>query len=524
MIDATPALRAYARRRHRRLAAEDAVAEQQRQLLRIVRAARRTEFGRAHGFEQIDSVAAFQTRVRLRRYEEFWREWWRPAFPLLKDVSWPGTIPYFAATSGTTAGTTKYIPVSRAMLAANGRAALDVLAHHVAAHPDSRVLAGRSLVLGGSTDLVRQAPGIYSGDLSGIAANEVPWWARSRYFPPRELALISDWQRKIDCLAPVSLQADIRTLSGTPSWVLAFFAKLAALRPDRPARSTSWYPDLELFVHGGVNFSPYRPQFEAIFAGSRVDMREVYPASEGFIAIADRGYGEGLRLLADNGLFFEFVPVEDIDVGWPTRHWLATAQCGVNYAVVLSSNAGLFAYVLGDTVRFVSLRPPRVLITGRLSYTLSAFGEHLIAEELEAAIQKAARHIARHVTEYTVAPVFAAQPHEQGGHSFVVEFTTPVDDATLARFGKALDQALADENADYRDHRTGMRAPEVAAVSPGGFALWMRQRGLEGGQHKVPRVIADPALFAALRDFLRAQGLIQARASSQAVSTGITET
>ncbi len=511
MIDVTPVLRAYANRRRRRLATEESVAEQQRQLLSLVRSARWTKFGRAHGFERIDSVTAFQSRVPLRRYEDFWCEWWQPSFPRLTDVSWPGTIPYFAATSGTTTGATKYIPVSRPMVAANRRAALDILTHHLAVRPDSRVLAGRNFMLGGSTDLVRQAAGIHSGDLSGIAANEVPWWARRRYFPPRRLALIADWERKVDLLAPLSLEMDIRGLSGTPSWVLPFLARLAALRPDLPVRSTSWYPDLELFIHGGVSFVPYRPQFEAIFAGSRVDMREVYPASEGFLGIADRAYGEGLRLLADNGLFFEFVPVDEIGAAQPTRHWLATVARGVNYAVVLSSNAGLWAYVLGDTVRFVSLRPPRVLMTGRLSYTLSAFGEHLIAEELEAAIQQAARRVTRQVTEYTVAAVFPTRPEERGGHSFVVEFASPVDEATIAHFAEALDRALAIENADYRDHRAGMRAPEVTAVGPGSFAAWMRQRGKEGGQHKVPRVIADQTLFAALQDFLRERGRVVAR-------------
>jgi GH3 auxin-responsive promoter len=241
-------------------------------------------------------------------------------------------------------------------------------------------------------------------------------------------------------------------------------------------------------------------------------MREVYPASEGFIAIADRGYGEGMRLLTDNGLFLEFTPVEEIDADRPSRHWLATVESGVNYAVVLSSNAGLFAYVLGDTVRFVSLHPPRVLITGRLSYTLSAFGEHLIGEELEAAVQRAARHVGRHATEYTVAAAYPTRPDELGGHSFVVEFTAPVDGAALARFAEALDQALAAENADYRDHRAGMRAPEVTAASPGSFALWMRQRGAEGGQHKVPRVITDQTLFASLQGFLREHGRVQASA------------
>lgn len=502
MIDATPLLRAYAAWRRRRLATEDPAAAQERTLLRLVRRARHTRFGRAHQFDRIDSVAAFQARVPLRRYEDLWRDWWQPGFPVLTDVCWPGTVPYFAATSGTTSGVTKYIPVSRDMAAANRRAVLDIFTHHLAAHPDSRVLAGRNFMLGGSTALTREAAGVYSGDLSGIAANEIPWWACRRYFPPRELALIADWERKMDALAPASLEADIRTLSGTPSWVLLFLARVAALRPEVPPRSTSWYPDLELFIHGGVNFAPYMAQFEAIFAGSRVDMREVYPASEGFLAIADRGYGEGLRLLADNGLFLEFVPADAIDSPGAPRHWLGNVECGVNYAVVVSSNAGLFGYVLGDTVRFVDRRPPRVLVTGRLSYMLSAFGEHLIGEELDSAVQAGAAAVGGQVIEYAVAPVFPVTPDEKGRHCFVVEFSPAIHPEAVARFAAALDRALSTANADYASHRTGMQPPEVIAAPPGAFAGWMRARGRAGGQNKVPRVIGDPGLFRDLVAFV----------------------
>jgi hypothetical protein len=315
---------------------------------------------------------------------------------------------------------------------------------------------------------------------------------------------MSDWEQKIRALAPLSLRADIRGISGTPSWLLMFFAALAALRPDRPARSTSWYPELELCIHGGVNFTPYAEQFAAIFAGSGVDVREVYPASEGFIAIADRGGGEGLRLLVDNGLFLEFVPVEEIDAAQPARHWLANIECGVNYALVLSSNAGLWAYVLGDTVRFIQRRPPRVLITGRLGWSLSAFGEHLIAEELEVAVAAAARAIARQAMEYTVAAEIPATLGEPGRHHFVVELDPAADDAAAARFGQALDDSLAAQNEDYRAHRGGMGAPAVTAVRRGSFVDWMRARGRAGGQNKVPRVITDPALFADLLGFMRA--------------------
>ncbi|MDQ2803863.1 MAG: GH3 auxin-responsive promoter family protein [Pseudomonadota bacterium] len=510
MIDATPALRAYAGWRRVRLAAEDAAQAQQAQLLLLLRRAQYTRFGVAHAFADIRDVAGFQQRVPLRVYEDFWREWWQPGFPRLTDVTWPGTIPYFAATSGTTSGTTKYIPVSRAMLTANGRAVLDVFTHHLAARPNSRLLAGKNFMLGGSTDLVREAPGVWSGDLSGIAAREVPWWARSRSFPPPELALIPDWEAKIDQLARRSLDEDIRSLSGTPSWVLLFFARLAELRPNLPPRSTSWYPALELFIHGGVSFEPYRPRFAELFAGSRVDMREVYPASEGFIAVADREGGEGMRLIADGGLFYEFVPVDEIDAVSPVRHWLATVEPGVNYAIVLSSCAGLWAYVLGDTVRFVERHPPRLLVTGRLSYSLSAFGEHLIAEEIEAAVAVAAAGIGKQVTDFAVTPVFPENPGQRGGHLFVVEFADPVEAPALAAFAQALDADLCARNADYAAHRAGgfgMLPPQVWATAPGAFAGWMRARGKFGGQNKVPRVITDRALFETLATFVGNQGV-----------------
>jgi hypothetical protein len=508
LIDATALLRCYARWRLRQLASEDPATAQQRQLFRLLRRAASTRFGQMHGFGRIRDVRTFQQRVPIRRYEDFWRDWWQPAFPCLSNISWPGLVRYFAVSSGTTTGDSKYIPVSGEMVSANRRAALDVLVHHLANRTDSCVLAGRNFVLGGSVDLVRHGRRIYSGDLSGIAANEVPWWARPRYFPPRSLAFISDWQQKMQRLAPLSLAADIRSISGTPSWLLMFFAQLALLKPELPPRSASWYPNLELCVHGGVNFAPYKAQFDAVFAGSRVDVREVYPASEGFIAIADRGNGEGLRLITDNGLFYEFIPADEANSPAPTRHWLEDIECGVNYAVVLSSNAGLWSYLLGDTIRFVERHPPRLLVTGRLSYGLSAFGEHLIGEELEAAIAKAARAIGGRSIEYAVAAEFPARAGDLGRHSFVIEIDPPADDEDATRFADALDRSLAEQNADYRAHRAGMHRPAVMAVVAGSFAKWMQQRSKAGGQNKVPRVIADWALFSSLQRFMCEHGYI----------------
>ena len=508
MLDATRLLRLYARRRRRQLAREDPVRAQERTLLRLVRQARQTRFGRDHGFAGIASVADFQARVPLRRYEGFWADYWRSAFPDLADQTWPGPVPYLAVTSGTTSGVTKYIPWTMAMNRANVRAGLDVLVHHVTARPASRVLGGKAFMLGGSSDLAYQAPGVRSGDLSGIAVVTQPRWVRSFSYPPRAIALMTDWEAKIDRLAADSPSQDIRVLTGTPSWLLVLFDRLVARCGVEHAVDA--YPNLELLIHGGVHFGPYHRRFEAFLAGSHAELREVYPASEGFIAVADRGTGEGLRLIVDNGLFFEFVPLGELDAARPTRHWLATVEPDVNYAVVLSSCAGLWAYVLGDTVRFVERRPPRLLITGRTSYWLSAFGEHLIGEEIEAAVTTAAASVGTSVTDYAVGALFPETPGEPGRHLFVVECAECMGERHIEGFAAALDRALAEANDDYRAHRQddlGMAAPRIAAMPPGSFAEWMKRRGKLGGQHKVPRVITDLELFEDLRAFAAGRGV-----------------
>ncbi len=505
MLDVTPILKLYAWRRSRQLARLDPVAAQERELLQLIAAARDTRFGKDHDFRAIGSAREFQARVPLRNYEAFWQDYWQPSFPRLVDCTWPGTIPFFALTSGTTSAVTKSIPCSHQMNKANERAALDLLVHHLTNRPRSRLLGGRNFMLGGSTALTELAPGIYSGDLSSIAAKVIPWWARLRYLQPRELETSADWETKIGKLAAASLAADIRSISGTPSWLLVFFDKLMQLSGAAERRLANFYPNLELLVHGAVNFAPYRKTFEALLEGSHAETREVYAASEGFVAIADRGDGEGMRLVADNGLFFEFVPLEELDAPRPTRHWLKDAQPGVNYALVVSSCAGLWAYVLGDTVRFVDLAPPRILITGRTSYMLSAFGEHLIAEEIEQSVAGAAEAIGANVVDYSVGALIPERSGDLGQHLYIIEFAGAVPAvAQIQEFVRALDERLAATNQDYGTYRAGghrLNAPRVHAVPPGTFAAWMKQRGQLGGQHKVPRIINDPALFEALRRF-----------------------
>jgi len=506
MLNATPLLRLYARRRLKALARMDVGDVQQRQLLGLVGRAARTAFGRDHGFDDIRSVTDYQKRVPLRRYEDFNEKYWKTAFPNLRGSSWPGPVPFFAVTSGTTTGRTKYIPCTREMVTSNTTAGLDLICHHLKNRPKSQVLGGKSFMLGGSTDLIMEAKGIRSGDLSGIMAANEPWWFRGRSFPPDDLTRVTDWEEKVARLVAAIEGEDIRLIGGTPSWLLLFFEQLAAARGDCRPDLAKYFPNLELLVHGGVDFKPYRHRFETLIEGTPAELREVYPASEGFIGLADAGPEDGLRLQLDTGLFMEFVPVDELDERKPTRHWAGTAQMGINYAVVLTSCAGLWSYVIGDTVEFVSLNPLRVKITGRTSYSLSAFGEHLIASELEAAIRDGAATIGAEVTDWSVGALHADDDDSRGGHIYVVEFAgEPPSEARVTHFVKTLDATLSKANEDYEAHRSGdfgMRSPEAIAVLPGTFAAWMKSRGQLGGQHKVPRIINDDALLAGLRDFV----------------------
>ncbi len=489
-------MRLWATRRRAELARQDAVQAERETLARLLRRAQATAFGRAHDFAAIRDVAAYQRRVRLRTYEEFAAEWWSTRFPVLDGTTWPGPIRYLAKSSGTAGAATKHIPVSRAMLRANTRAALDVLTFHLAARPGSRVLAAKNFLLGGSTALEVLRDGVRAGDLSGIAAAAIPRWARGRSFPPERLALLPDWHEKMARIAPLSLQQRIASISGTPSWMLLFFEMLGGLRPG--ARLAQLYPALELVVHGGIGFAPYRDRFAWWLAGSAALTREVYAASEGFIAIADRGDGEGMRLLLDRGLFFEFVRPTELGCANPDRRWIADAEIGVEYALILSSNAGLWSYVLGDTVRLIDRHPPRLLVTGRTAWSLSVAGEHLIGAELDSAMAEAGRAVGRQVVEYAAAPVSPDAADARGGHLFAVELDGKADRAAFAR---ALDAALARLNEDYAAHRAGgfgLRDPDVRLLAPGSFARWMAARGKLGGQNKVPRVVNGAAQIATL--------------------------
>jgi hypothetical protein len=488
----------YARRRIAALDSQSAEIVQQHTLMRLVRAARDTKFGREHDFARIHKIEDYQLRVPLRDYEAFWSDYWSGSFPNTRGSTWAGPIPYFALSSGTTSGSTKYVPVSREMLVSNQRAALTTLALFLAHAPNTSLLKGRLFFLGGSTDLVELSTGgsspsrskhhepkIFGGDLSGIVTREASALLRPFTFPPSDLALLSDWDRKLDQLAERAARLPITMLSGVPSWLLVLFDRLKKVT-GRDSVTDIW-PELRLVIHGGTRFDPYRKIFRREL-GEEVHFLDTYPASEGYIASEDPRF-DLLRLLPDHNIFFEFVPVEDLQTHRPTRHTVGQVMPGVQYAVVLTTCAGLWSYVLGDTVCFERRDPPLLRFTGRTRYFLSAFGEHLISEEIEQAIAAAADWCEAAVVDFHVGPVFPEGPSAPGRHRFFVEFGGHVPD--LGRFASGLDKELGKINEDYRAHRQGdltLLAPEVRAVGAGGFADWMRSLGKLGGQHKVPRM------------------------------------
>lgn len=501
---------AYARRRTRKLGAADPVEVQRRTLLKLLQTAQSTRFGIDHDFASIKSVEDFQARVPIRIYEALWDAYLKDSYPRLDDLTWPGRIPYFALTSGTTQGATKYIPVSWPMIASNRKAAKTMVAYHLKANPKSRLFQGKIFFLGGSTNLETPAEGIRQGDLSGIAAEEAGELLRPYTFPPLDLALESDWDRKLSLLAEKSVHEPITLIGGVPSWLLALFGRLLDLT-GKSTMAEVW-PNLEVVVHGGVKFDPYRRSFDEVLGDPKIRLQETYPCSEGFIAFGDPDTGL-LRLVFDHGLFYEFVPVDELDSPNPTRHWLGNVQVGVNYAIVVSTCAGLWSHLIGDTVRFESVDPPLLTFTGRTKYTLSAFGEHLISEEIEGAITIASEATGAAVREWHVGPIFQGA---LGHHLYIVEFLKEPDD--LDGFRRALDADLSRRNADYLAHRAEdvvLPIPALVVAKPGGFDAWMRSRGKLGGQHKVPRMDNSGTLTLEIVAMLREKGLISRELSEK---------
>jgi hypothetical protein len=473
-----------------RRAAADPVAAQERVLRELLGRGVHTSFGREHGFASIRTHDDFRKAVPVRDYVEQ-IEMFRRMEAGEADVSWPGRVRLFAQTSGTTAGD-KHIPVTREMRRSNARAAAAIFAYYSRREGASvsRLFSGRLLFLGGSTALTRTESGAMIGDLSGVATPSIRWPISRYYEPGHQLALIDNWEEKVERVARRVAGRDVRFVTGMPSWVRVLFDRICRLRGvEREGGMSCVWPNLELFVHGGVSFEPYRRAFEAYFAPVHdLQFLEVYPASEGFIAIQAEAADAAMEMLTDNGLFYEFVPLSEFGRDDAPRLTIGEVAPDVPYCLVLSTCAGLWAYDLGDVVRFTSVRPPRIVFAGRHRHFINAFGENIIGEQVSAAVAAAARRTGAKVTEFTAAPLYPGEGREAGAHQYVVEFEHPPEGGTEA-FAEAIDDELKRLNHDYsvkREGDLGMTRVEVAEVPGGTFYEWMRRRGKLGGQHKVP--------------------------------------
>lgn len=459
----------------------DPVATQATVLKELIRFGGDTSFGREHRIHAVVDHAGLVQAVPLRDYEGF-----KPYIDRIKfgeeDVLWPGKPLYLCKTSGTTSGA-KYIPITKESLPnhiGSARRALLAYIHHSG---NADFVGGKMIFLQGSPVQDHNFP-IPSGRLSGIVANHVPRYLLKNRMPSFATNTITDWETKVEAIVTETMSADMRLISGIPAWVQMYFERL--LSRTGKAHVKSVFPNFSLFVYGGVNYAPYRSRMEKLI-GVEVPSVELFPASEGFIAYQDRSGEEGLLLVLDNGIYYGFVPMHGND---RRPRSIAEVELNTQYALVLYTNAGLWGYEIGDTVKFVSLSPPRIVVTGRTKHFTSAFGEHVIAEEVEGALKDAMATMPCEVAEFTVAPQLTPQaglPY----HEWHIEFAAPPAD--MEQFAQRIDAALQHRNVYYRDLITGkvLRPLVIRSLARGAFASWMKARGMNDAQSKVPRLAND---------------------------------
>ena len=460
---------------------------------KLIRKAQGTAFGKDHDFKSIKTHEDFKNRVPIGDYEAL-SPYVKRVVEGEKNVLWPGKPVYFAKTSGTTSGA-KYIPITKDSLPNHMNSARNALLCYVNETGNSDFLDGGLIFLSGSP-VMEKKNGIHIGRLSGIVNHHVPGYLRRNQKPSYKTNCIEDWESKLDSIIDETIDADMSLISGIPPWVQMYFDKIFE-RTGKKIEDV--FPNFSLMVYGGVNFEPYRSKlFDSI--GKKIDLIETYPASEGFIAYQDTQTEEGLLLLLDSGIFFEFIPAEEYFDQNPTRLNIGEVELGVNYALILNSNAGLWGYSIGDTIKFVSKSPYRILVTGRIKHFISAFGEHVIGEEVEKAMKLTMESFnGVELVEFTVAP----QVTPEVGlplHEWYVEFSNAPDD--LAAFEKQLNLHLQKLNTYYDDLITGnvLRQLEVISLEKGAFQTYMKSQGKLGGQNKVPRLSNDRKIADKLSD------------------------
>ncbi|RMB62902.1 hypothetical protein EAX61_04830 [Dokdonia sinensis] len=465
---------------------------QQELLERLLAKAKDTEIGKRHGFNSITNYATFAERVPLTDYTET-QEHIERSRRGENNILWPTPIKWFAQSSGTTSARSKYIPVSPESLEdCHYAASKDLLCMYLNNNPDSQLFSGKGLRLGGSKKLYEDKGTVY-GDLSAILIDNMPFWAEFSSTPNNDVSLLSDWEIKMQAIVDETIQQKVTSLAGVPSWMLVLLNNV--LETTGKENLFEVWPHLEVYFHGGVNFAPYVDQYKKILPKNDFKYYEIYNASEGFFAIQDLNHSKELLLMLDYGIFYEFIPMDTYGTSEEKIIPLSEVELHQNYAIVITTNAGLWRYKIGDTVRFTSISPYRIKVSGRTKHHINVFGEELIIENAEDALRKASQLTKCEIKDYTAAPIFM-EGKEKGAHEWIIEFKNPPGD--LKVFNHHLDIALQQVNSDYeakRFNNTTLNAPKIHAARPGLFYDWLKAKDKLGGQHKVPRLSNSRALL-----------------------------
>jgi hypothetical protein len=476
--------------------AKQAVEDQASIFKTLLKVVKNTQFGKDHGLNEVEDYEGFKKAVPIRDYEQF-----VPYINMVKEgkhnILWKGLPIYFAKTSGTTSGV-KYIPITKDSIDNHINTARNALLCYMAETGNTGFASGKLIFLSGSPELERVG-GIATGRLSGIVNHHVPAYLRSNQLPSYETNCIEDWEQKLDAIVSETVHQNMTLISGIPPWVQMYFDKLESTTGKKVGEL---FPNFNVMVQGGVNFEPYKAKlFESI--GRKIDTVELFPASEGFFAFQNAQKELGLLLNTNSGIFFEFIPAEEIFAENPTRLCLQEVELGKNYALIINSNAGLWGYNIGDTVKFVSIDPYKIVVTGRIKHFISAFGEHVIGEEVEAALLQVAEQTNTSITEFTVAPFVAGvDAAGKSYHEWFISFEKPP--ANLDDFAAQLDAAMRQQNVYYDDLIKGaiLEPLKIRTLQSDAFVQYMRSIGKLGGQNKVPRLSNDRVLADALSNYL----------------------
>ncbi len=462
------------------------VETQQETLYRLLAKSASTEWGKKYSYSSIKSIPEYQQRFPVQTYEDI-----IPYVERLRkgesNLLWPGEIKWFAKSSGTTASKSKFIPMSReALEECHYRAAKDILAIYAMLNPETRIFSGKSLTLGGSHRMNQFNNDSLYGDLSAILIENAPFWVEIIRTPKQKIALLEDFEKKLDLITRSCVNENVTNISGVPSWYLVLIKQILAYTGK--SNLLDVWPNLEVFFHGGISFTPYREQYRKLIVGDQMKYMETYNASEGFFGIQDDLTKNDMLLMLNYGIFFEFIPADKINSASPPVYTIADVEKDVNYAIIISTNGGLWRYMMGDTIRFTSLSPHRFRITGRTKHHINVFGEELIVDNADKALEEACRATGAIIAEYSAGPVFMSAT-TKGSHEWIIEFEKQPDDLKL--FTEILDNSLKAVNSDYEAKRhkdLNLVMPSVKTVPAGTFNKWMKAKNKLGGQNKVPRL------------------------------------